>query len=438
MLIWILAVALLALGAATGYFIGAIRTVVVTIGLIVSAALASQVGGFLRPLFEYAFHNEIWLWILPPLTAFLIISGLFIGISFFVHRKIDLYFKYHAGEFDYVRWDRLNRKLGAPLGLLTGTVALLLVGWVIYAFGYLAVQLTTDHTESSSLRLLAAARHDMRETGLDKPVAAIDFMPARYYQAADVAGLMYHNPILVSRLAQYPPYLMLGESHEVQQLGADPDFNNMFMSKADALEILRHPQVQQVLSSPNLVNQLVSADFQDLRVHLETGESPKYGDELILGRWKLDPFATMAQERRRRPNMPASELTTMRKAFEMIAPAITLLATTDQQVVLAADFSSPQPEPEPEWVDPYGQDPYGRYGAPAPQPPPQAPQPPQLQGQFAMLSGSTQGNWERDGFRYRVNLPHPITGQMESVEATAELDRLTLHSPQMTLVFYKD
>src|SRR5205823_1044532 len=119
----------------------------------------------------------------------------------------------------------------------------------IYIAGYFTVQVAADESNSTVISLLNQARQELHSTGLDKAVAPFDPMPPRYYEASDILGLIYQNPILVSRLSQYPPFLLLGERPEIQELAKDTEFNQMLLSKADVLDILKHPKLQTIMQN---------------------------------------------------------------------------------------------------------------------------------------------------------------------------------------------
>src|ERR1051326_5989886 len=155
MLIWILALILFAIAAACGYKLGAVRFAVSLIGLVVAAAVALPLGPYLKSLVPMAgFKNPIWTVVLPPVVVFLIVYSIFIGISFFVHRKVELYYKYKADDTARFGWERVNRAVGLWVGLIMGAVWLFLFGLVIYVAGYFTYQVSSDQTTTLYVRLL--------------------------------------------------------------------------------------------------------------------------------------------------------------------------------------------------------------------------------------------------------------------------------------------
>ena len=459
MLIWILAVVLFGVAGACGYKLGAVRFAVSLVGLILGAALAIPLGPYLKSIVPMiGFKNPIWTVVLPPVFAFLIIYAIFIGLSFFVHQKVELHFKYHAGEDAAFGWGRVNSAVGLWVGLAMGATWLFLFGVVIYVAGYLTVQVTTDETSSTGIRMLSQARNELHTTGLDRAVAKFDPMPPKYYAACDILGLIYQNPILISRVSQYPPFLLLGEKPEFQEMTKDAEFMQMLLSKADALAILENPKMQAVMQNPEVVQQLLDQDLPDLRAYLETGISPKYEDERILGKWMLDPYATMAQERKRKPDMTSTEMRRLKTVMTEIMPAVMITATTDKKVVVKAEGvgdkliqlynpptaqpAAPQAAAQPEAMSPQLAQRYGlRGGARGPVPGAttapalvaSAPKPVEIP--YVVLS--SQGVWDRDSDgKYELKVQDE-KGKSLTLKVTADEERLTVTGPNLILVFAK-
>lgn len=459
MLIWILAVILFGIAGACGYKLGAVRFAVSLVGLILGAALAIPLGPYLKSVVPMlGFKNPIWMVVLPPVLVFLIIYAIFIGLSFLVHQKVELHFKYHSAENAAFGWNRVNNAVGLWVGLAMGVTWLFLFGIFIYVAGYLTVQVTTEETSSTGLRMLSQARNELHTTGLDRAVAKFDPMPPKYYAACDILGLIYQNPILVGRVSQYPPFLLLAEKPEFQEMTKDAEFMQMLLSKADALAILQNPKMQAVMQNPEIVQQLLDQDLPDLRAYLETGVSPKYEDERVLGKWRLDPYATMAQERKRKPDMTSTEMRRLKTVMTEIMPAVMITATTDKKIVVKAEgvgeklnqlYNPPAPKPadpqaasQVQGMSPQIAQRYGLRGggsrsasAAAPVPAVSAAAPKTIEIPYAVLSA--QGVWERDpDGKYQLKVQDE-KGKSVTFKATAEDERLYLTGPNLVLVFAK-
>src|SRR5437016_780865 len=148
MTIWLLALVLLASLAGLGYRQGAIRVAFSLAGILLGAVLAAPLGKLLKPAFlAVGLKNPVMVWALGPAIVFILISALFKFAALTVHQKVDVHYKYHAGELRLALWERLNRRLGLCLGLLNGTIYLLLLSFVIYSFSYWTAQLATSDAD---------------------------------------------------------------------------------------------------------------------------------------------------------------------------------------------------------------------------------------------------------------------------------------------------
>ncbi|MEE4144769.1 MAG: CvpA family protein, partial [Halieaceae bacterium] len=206
MLIWLTVLLLVAIFAALGYAKGAIRMIFPLIGLFVGIWLALPLAPLMRPLVpKMGLENPVWSILLPPVMVFFIVALILVAVGFVVHWKLNLYFKYRTDEYQYQRWLRLNQRVGISMGLVAGVVYSLLIGVIVYSLGYLTVQVSAGDTDPAAVRYLNKAREDLHSSGLENAVASFAPVPEIYYSAADVLGLLYHNPLLHSRLATYPP-----------------------------------------------------------------------------------------------------------------------------------------------------------------------------------------------------------------------------------------
>ena len=318
MLIWLTVLVLVLLFAALGYLKGAIRMVFPLVGLFVGVWLALPLAPLVRPLVPMVgLANPVWSILLPPVIVFFLVSLLLIGVGFAVHWKLNLYFKYRTDEYQYQRWLRLNQRAGVSMGLVAGVVYSLLIGVVVYSLGYLTVQVSAGDSDPAAIRYLNQARNDLNSSGLESAVASLAPVPEVYYSAADVMGLLYHNPLLHTRLATYPPFLALAERPELQDIANDSAYQNMLATQASVSQILQDPKTQGLITNEGLLAELKQIDLKDLYRYLQTGESELFGDRPILGRWEVDPSASMLQEKRRRVTLTVGDMLKLREADEV-------------------------------------------------------------------------------------------------------------------------
>ena len=137
MTIWILALVLLGSSAGLNLRLGVIRAAFSFVGILVAMLFAGLLGKLLKPLFLHmGIENPTLIWLLAPFVVFVIVLILFKMAGFFIQRKVDLFYKYKAGDLRLALWRRLNSQLGLCVGLLNGTAYLILISFVIYNFSY--------------------------------------------------------------------------------------------------------------------------------------------------------------------------------------------------------------------------------------------------------------------------------------------------------------
>ncbi len=338
MTIWLLALIVLAVVALVGYNQGVIRTGISFLGIILAFLLAPLAGKIFVPLLGLlGVKSPIWLWALPPLFGFILISALVKTGAFFVHQKVDVYYKYKAGDLRLALWERLNKRLGACVGVLNGVAYLVLLSFVIYVFGYWTVQLTASENDPKGLRLLNVFAHDLQSTGMDRVGKSIDPMKAPYYDTADLAGLMFQNPLLEARFLRYPGFLSLGERPEFQTLGKDQGFADMRLQSSPINSVMEQSSAQAIFSNPELLHQIwdtLQPDLADLQEYLVTGKSNKYDREKLLGRWVFNASGTMLAFRRLKPNLAGAEIARLREFLKERFEQCTIVAAPDKMLVV--------------------------------------------------------------------------------------------------------
>jgi uncharacterized membrane protein required for colicin V production len=364
MTIWILALLLVLSLAALGYRQGAIRVACSLVGIIIAALLALPLAKPFEILLKsFGVVHPVVLWLVPPVIAFFVISWVVKGGAFAIHHKVEVYFKYKAGDLRLSLWERMNRRLGACLGVVNGVAYLVLISFVIYVMGYWTLQMETGTETRKMVKLLNALTRDLQSTGFVKSARAVESMPKNYYEAADVAGLLYQNPALEARLARYPGFLMLGEQPEFQALATDQEFNTRRARQDSLAELMAYGPVQNIVQNPDNLRKIwgiVEPDLTDLRQFLTdpNGISQKYKDETILGRWNISLRDMVAAFRRSKPNATAAQINQARAAINLlyskVSVVVGVMGNEHQLVVKQAPNLKNLANPTPEFLSGQG------------------------------------------------------------------------------------
>jgi uncharacterized membrane protein YvlD (DUF360 family) len=338
MMFWLLALVLLASLAGIGFRQGAVRVAFSFVGILLGALLAGPLGKLIKPLLvALGVKTPPLAWLLAPLIGFVVISIIFKVAAQVVHKKVDVYFRYHTGDLRQVLWERLNRRVGLCLALANGALYLILLSGVIYPLSYWTVQMATEDKDPRTLRIINRLGHDLQNTGFAKVARAVDPMPQVWYDSADLAGVIYNNPLSEARLARYPALLGLAERSEFQDMAKDTQFTEMLLRHEPILTVLDHPRAQAVTQNPELARLIWSTvvpDLKDLSNYLVTDKSAKYDSEKILGRWNFDLSMTMNLFRRAKPTISRKELLQWKNWMASSFSKTSLVAMTDHQALL--------------------------------------------------------------------------------------------------------
>jgi hypothetical protein len=407
MTIWLLALLLMASVAGIGYRQGGVRVAFSLVGILLGGLLAGPLGKLPRPvLVVMGLKNPVLPWLVGPLIIFVIVSIIFKVAALMVHQKVDVYYKYHAGDLRLALWERLNHRLGLCLGLLNGALYFILISLVIYPFSYWTVQMATSDSDPKSVRFFNTLGRDLHSTGFAKVGRALDPMPQVWYDAADFVGLLYNNPLTQARLARYPAFFGLAERPEIQDVANDKNFIEMLQARKPIMEVVNDPKTQAMLHNPELLRLVwttVVPDMKDFMVYLETGKSPKYDAEKILGRWNFDPNVGLAMFLRTKPNISSREMQRQKEWMLAAYSKTSFMAKTDHQAILK---SIPQVKP-----------------AAAGSPP-----------GFSLQT--LQGTWKNLDGKYQLTLS--TGGREAELAAAVEGERLTITGDGMNLVFNRE
>jgi hypothetical protein len=440
MSIWILAIVLCAIFGAIGFFSGAIRTALLWFGVVVSCFVTGVIAPKLVALMpKVGVKHPLWIELTPYIIVFSLLALIVYGIGFAVHHKVAMIYKYQRDDYSRMKWETMNKHLGISVGLLIAVMLFFVVTRIAYVGGYLTAQVAEDKNNPFWINFLTNAREDMHSVGLDRALAALDKTSSRFYDAADVIGLIYHNPVLQGRLANYPYFLSLGQNSELQEIGGDKEYNDLLFGKSSFGAIINHANTKRILANKEIVDQVKGVDLKDLKTYLETGKSPKYDDERILGRWILDKDAVLTQVRKATPEMKANDLLALRKAMAAL-PDITLINTIDNKVIVKSEgggapaaAAAPAPAQPAAAPNPYSR---LRGAQPPAQPRPAAPKPAQAEAAPPpVLQIAGEGEWKSAAAGdYEVTVTD-TAGKQQKLAAVIHEDELTLSKGPLSLIF---
>ncbi len=400
MTIWLIALVLMASLAGLGYRQGAIRVGVSLLGIVTGALLAVPLSGIVAKFLVICGMKEpIAAWLVSPLIVFVSFSLAFKAGAAVLHHKVEMHYKYAAGELRLALWERLNRRLGLCLGFLNATAYLILIAFVLYVPAQFAVPFATSDNDPRWLRWSAQAGQDLDSTGFIKVARSLDSIPQLDYDMIDLGALIYRNPLLAARLSRYPPFLSLAQRPEFQDLGNDKEFMETWQRVDPIMTLFQHPKIQNIWGNLGLRRQIwdmVALDRSDLRSYLQNGTSAKYDPLQILGRWEFDINATVSVLRRAKANMLSSEMQRLKRSIVASFSKTGLVALTDHQVIVR--------------------------GLP----------PIKLSKDVTAAGDSIQGQWQGQGAKYRVTLSGA------ELPATVNGDRLSIKTEGMELVFSRE
>ena len=326
--------------ALAGWRQGAIRGAFMFVGILFGVLLAVPLGKLFHPLLPHlGASNPILAWALAPLVGFILVQIVFAGAAFSVHRKVEHFYKYDAGDLRLSLWTRINGRLGLCLGLLNGAAYFFLISFVIFNLTYFTTQAAASPRQPALIRFVNQMGNDLQATGMTRVAAAVGSPPEIYFKVADLSGLLMQNPQIAPRVADYPGLTSVWQRDDMQALVQDPTITNALAAGATLGDIMNAPSVQDFLKNKELTKLfqgIMQTNLGDLTTYLETGKSPMYDGQKILGRWQLNVGVTAAWLRQDRPRITASEMRSIRAWMTQAYAQTIFLMTGDNQLFVTS------------------------------------------------------------------------------------------------------
>ena len=209
---------------------------------------------------------------------------------------------------------------------------------VIYPFSYWTVQMATSDEDPRSVRMLNRLGQDLQSSGFAKVARAVDPMPQVWYDSADLAGLIYNNPLIEARLARYPAFLGLAERPEFQDMANDTQFTELLLRAEADHDAARSSQGPG--DDPESRPAEVDLDHGGPRPAKTCPPSwrpasrPSTTRRRILGRWTFNVNVAMGLFRRAKPNISSTEMQKWKKWMVVAFAKTSFVAMTDHQAIL--------------------------------------------------------------------------------------------------------
>lgn len=336
MSIWILAFLVITAATLAGWRQGGIRAAFMTVGIPVAALLATSISGLVKPVIGiFGVSNPILAWALAPVVAFILISIVFTMIAQPLHKKVEHFYRYNAGDLRQALWERLNTRLGICLGVLNGAMYFVLASFFVFNLAYVTSQVATAPKQPLIVRLANQLGNDLQAAGLTRTANAVGTLPAKFYQLSDLAGFLMQNPQVGARFAGYPGLVSLWEREDMQPLVMDSTLTNAPMAGARLGEIFANANVQAFLKNKEqskMVTGILTTNISDLMAYLETGKSAKFDSQKIIGHWVFNPLVTVAWMRQNNPKISASEMRMIRAQVIQAYAQTHILVAGDNQL----------------------------------------------------------------------------------------------------------
>jgi hypothetical protein len=404
MTIWILAFLFMVSVSLAGWRQGAIRAAFAFVGIIFAALLAAPLGRLFYPLLPHlGASNPVTAWALAPVVGFIVASIPLRIVAHKVHQRVEHFYKYKAGELRLALWERLMTRLGICIGLMNGAAYFVLVSFFIFNLTYWTTQMSARGSQPLLTRLVNTMGEDLQSTGFNQTASAVGSPPPRFYQLADLSGLLMQNPQLGARLANYPGLTSVWERDDLQPLVNDQTVTNALVAGTSIGEIMNAKPVRDLLANKELSKQLwdiLGTNLDDLSTYLVTGKSAKYDGEKILGSWEFNPGVTLAWLRQDRPKIQASEMRAIQTLWTQAYAQTRLLLSGDHQLFIKK-LPKFQAQTQPD--------------------------------QRAFQQEDWKGDWSRDGTNYILHVS--LNGEDKFMSGTCDGLRLTLKDGRNLLIF---
>jgi hypothetical protein len=338
MLVWTLAISLIVCSGVVGWYVGAVRSGITTIGMILALLFLAPCAAMVAKLLpSVGAKHPATIGILAPIIVFVLFQIIAKSISQSTKPGIENFYKYKATDTQRLLFERMNQRVGPCVGVINGVLYTLFLGIFAVGVGYATVTFSRNGGQDAWWqRAISALGLGYQNTGLAKVVGP--YVPAKplYFDVIDLAGQWFHQPLVQSSLATYPPLIPMAERADMQSLSTDVASQEFLLKRPTASQFMDHPKLGPIVTSPVVLEQalgLLGNDLTDIQGYVKDQKSAKFDHEKVLGRWDFNLPGTINENKRTR-RMTGIEVNKMRGVLSAQLEGITLLALIDGKVIV--------------------------------------------------------------------------------------------------------
>ncbi|MBM3847537.1 MAG: hypothetical protein FJ405_14795 [Verrucomicrobia bacterium] len=345
MLLWTLALLLVLGCGVVGWYVGAVRCAITSVGLILALFLLKPLSDLTAKILpSVGLAHPFIIALLAPVVVSVVIQIIAKSVAHATKAPMENFFKYKATDTQRLLFERMNQRVGPCVGVLNGTLYVVFLGIGAAGLGYGTVAFSRGAQDTWWQKGVNSLALSCKATGWSKVVAP--YIPSKpiYYDTVDLAAEWFHQPLVQSALATYPPLIPMAERSDIQTLASDVQAQQFIMGSPTLSDIMSHARLGPIVTSPSFLNQaleLLGNDLTDIQTYVRDQKSPKYDAEKILGRWDLNMFGTINENKRAR-RMTGIEVNRMRALISSQIEGAMMLATIDKKLIVrrpAADGS---------------------------------------------------------------------------------------------------
>ena len=338
MLVWTLAILLIICSGVVGWYVGAVRSAITTVAMLLALLFLAPLSAMVAKLLpSVGAKHPATIGILAPILVFVLFQIIAKSVSQSTKPSIENYYKYKATDTQRLLFERMNQRVGPCVGVVNGVLYALFLGIFAVGVGYATVTFSRGGSQDAWWQKgVNALGLGYEATGLAKVVGP--YVPAKplYFDVIDLAGQWFHQPLVQSALATYPPLIPMAERPDMQSLSTDVGTQEFLLKLPTASQIMDHPKLGPIVTSPVFLDQalkLLDNDLTDIHGYVLDQKSAKFDHEKVLGRWDFNLFGTVNENKRTR-RMTGIEVNKMRSILGTQLEGTTLLALTDNKLIV--------------------------------------------------------------------------------------------------------